>query len=98
MEQPNFKNLEELKNWIINVHEKDVIEMKRARELPAAFWESYSAFCNTSGGWILIGVCCVGPRVRSGRSLKGATLQHSRIKVLENISIHAPRRERHLSV
>lgn len=56
MEQPNFKNLEELKNWIINVHEKDVIEMKRARELPAAFWESYSAFCNTSGGWILLGV------------------------------------------
>mgnify|MGYP001096839006 CR=1 FL=1 len=49
MEQPNFKNLEELKNWIINVHEKDVIEMKRVRELPAAFWESYSAFCNTSG-------------------------------------------------
>ena len=56
MEQPNFKNLEELKNWIINVHEKDVIEMKRVRELPAAFWESYSAFCNTSGGWILLGV------------------------------------------
>ncbi len=56
MKQPNFKNIDELKDWIMNVHEKDVIEMKKAQELPNAFWESYSAFCNTSGGWILLGV------------------------------------------
>ena len=56
MLQPDFKNVDVLKNWIINVHEKEVIEMKKAGELPAAFWESYSAFCNTSGGWILLGV------------------------------------------
>lgn len=31
MEQPNFKNIDELKDWIINVHEKDVIEMKKAQ-------------------------------------------------------------------
>ena len=56
MKQPNFKNINELKAWIMNVHEKDGIEMKKAQELPNAFWESYSAFCNTSGGWILLGV------------------------------------------
>lgn len=56
MEQPNFKNIEELKDWIINIHEKYFVELKKAGELPAAFWESYSAFCNTSGGWILLGV------------------------------------------
>ena len=56
MEQPNFKNIDTLKDWIINVHEKDIIEMKKAQELPVSFWETYSAFCNTSGGWILLGV------------------------------------------
>lgn len=56
MKQPDFKNVEELKNWITNVHEKEVIEMKKAQELPKDFWESYSAFCNTSGGCILLGV------------------------------------------
>ncbi len=29
---------------------------KKASELPKAFWESYSFFCNTSGGWIILGV------------------------------------------
>ena len=56
MDQPNFKNIDALRDWIMNVHEKDFIELKKAQELPAAFWESYSAFCNTSGGWILLGV------------------------------------------
>ncbi len=56
MEQPNFKNIDAIKDWMINIHEKDIIEMKKAQELPASFWETYSAFCNTSGGWILLGV------------------------------------------
>ncbi len=56
MEQLDFKNLNKLKEWILNIHEKYFVELKKAQELPAAFWESYSAFCNTSGGWILLGV------------------------------------------
>ncbi|MBR4027668.1 MAG: putative DNA binding domain-containing protein [Lachnospiraceae bacterium] len=53
---PKFSTIEELKEWLKNVHEKYYIEMKAASELPNAFWESYSSFCNTSGGWIILGV------------------------------------------
>lgn len=53
---PEEMSLESLKNWVENVHERYYIEMKKANELPSAFWESYSAFCNTSGGWIILGV------------------------------------------
>ena len=45
-----------MKQWLLNVHEKYYIELKKASELPNAFWESYSSFCNTSGGWIILGV------------------------------------------
>lgn len=54
--QPEFSNVEELKEWLLNVHEKYYIELKKAQELPNAFWESYSSFCNTSGGIIVLGV------------------------------------------
>lgn len=53
---PNFSTIEELKEWIETVHEKYYIEMKAASELPNAFWESYSSFSNTAGGWIILGV------------------------------------------
>ena len=53
---PEEMSLESLKNWVENVHERYYIELKKANELPSAFWESYSAFCNTSGGWIILGV------------------------------------------
>jgi predicted HTH transcriptional regulator len=51
-----FTNMDELKDWLIHVHEKYVVELKRAQELPAAFWETYSSFCNTAGGIIVLGV------------------------------------------
>lgn len=54
--QPIFSNNEELKEWLLNVHEKYYVELKKAQELPNSFWETYSSFCNTSGGVIVLGV------------------------------------------
>lgn len=54
--QPIFSNSEELREWLLNVHEKHFIELKKAQELPNAFWETYSSFCNTDGGVIILGV------------------------------------------
>lgn len=47
---------EDFKAFIENVHEKYYVELKKASELPNAFWESYSSFSNTAGGWIVLGV------------------------------------------
>ena len=54
--KPDEIAIQDLKEWIENIHEKYYIELKKASELPKAFWESYSSFCNTSGGWIILGV------------------------------------------
>lgn len=54
--RPDFSDVKELKEWLLNVHEKYFIELKKASELPNAFWESYSSFCNTAGGYIILGV------------------------------------------
>lgn len=54
--RPSFSNSEELKEWLLNIHEKYYVELKKAQELPNAFWETYSSFCNTSGGIIVLGV------------------------------------------
>ena len=47
---------EELKHFLIDVHEKYWIELKKASELPASFWDSFSSFSNTEGGFIILGV------------------------------------------
>lgn len=52
----NFNSDKELLDWLITTHENYYIELKKAQELPNAFWESYSAFANTSGGVIVLGV------------------------------------------
>ena len=56
MEDPTRKTNEELIGWLETVHEKYFIEMKEASDLPRSFWESYSSFSNTKGGWIILGV------------------------------------------
>lgn len=49
-------SIEDLKEWLLNIHEKYFVELKKANELPNSFWESYSSFSNTSGGFIILGV------------------------------------------
>lgn len=53
----DFSQISDLKNLIETVHEKYYIELKKVSgNLPASFWETYSSFSNTSGGWIILGV------------------------------------------
>ena len=42
---------------LITTGENAVVEFKRARGgIPADFWQSYSAFANTDGGTIILGI------------------------------------------
>ena len=52
----------DLKTWLENIHEKYFIELKKANELPKSFWETYSSFCNTAGGVIVLGVAEGNPK------------------------------------
>ena len=55
-ELKSLTDVKNLKEWLLNIREKHYIELKTASELPRAFWESYSSFSNTSGGFVILGV------------------------------------------
>lgn len=52
----NVNDETEITDFLLNVHEKYYCELKTASNLPKSFWESYSSFCNTAGGLIILGV------------------------------------------
>lgn len=49
-------SMDDMKEWLLNIHENYFVELKKANELPSSFWETYSSFSNTSGGLIILGV------------------------------------------
>lgn len=50
------KEKEKIKKFLLNVQESMEIELKKANQLPKSFWDTYSAFSNTNGGFIILGV------------------------------------------
>ena len=66
----DFSNNESIREWLENSHEKYYMELKKSSSsLPQDFWPSYSAFANTVGGWIALGVIENNPK----NEIKGVT-------------------------
>lgn len=53
----NWEDIEDFLNNPTQIKEKQYLECKKAKNsLPKDFWKSFSAFSNTEGGFILLGI------------------------------------------
>lgn len=49
--------LSDFEDFIRKEKEKNTLEFKKAsNQIPTSLWETYSSFCNTEGGTIILGV------------------------------------------
>ena len=55
-------NREELLNRLSDIEWEDFEIKKASDELPKNIWETVSAFSNTAGGWVVLGVCQKGKK------------------------------------
>ena len=76
----NDKLLKAKINAIINLDESSEVEYKSARGgFPGSFWETYSAFANTNGGMIVLGVMERDNRFHFDGLDKGTALKYKKI-------------------
>lgn len=83
MEEKNIKDIENIIEQLKTekLGESFDIELKRSTDkLPKAFWETYSSFSNTSGGYIILGVTETG----DGIKISGVSGAHKIIKDMCN--------------
>lgn len=62
MQNTEQMSTDDVKEWLLNIHEKILCWIKKVNELLNSFWESYSSFSNSSGGIIILGVLEGGPQ------------------------------------
>lgn len=50
-------DMRDIKRLLLRMRESDTVEIKKAkRSIPDSFWETYSAFSNTNGGIVVLGM------------------------------------------
>lgn len=61
------------------------LEFKAAAEaLPESLWETVSAFANTAGGWLLLGITQKGPAIRAGGVKNAARVKQDISNLMRN--------------
>ena len=67
--------LENIIDTIRKVREGEYVELKKSQNLPDDFWPTYSAFCNTKGGIIFLGVS-EGESILEANTIRGVKNHH----------------------